>query len=117
MTTTTKKTTKKTSACKTATKKATSTKSAKAKPTAKKTDGKGKKLSALDAAAQVLAKATEPMNTRQLIEAMAARNLWASPGGKTPHGTLFSAMQRELQAKGKDARFAKVDRGQFRANV
>jgi hypothetical protein len=116
-TTTKKKTTKKTSARKSTTKKAAPTKTAKAKPAAKKTDGKRKKLSALDAAAQVLAKATEPMNTRQLIEAMAARNLWASPGGKTPHGTLFSALSREINAKGKESRFAKVDRGQFRARV
>jgi hypothetical protein len=64
----------------------------------------------------VLAETKEAMTTRQLVEAMAARNLWTSPGGKTPHATLFSAIQRELQAKGKEARFVKADRGQFRAN-
>ena len=52
---------------------------------------KPKKLSALDAAAQVLAASKEPMNAKQMIEAMAAKGLWTSPGGKTPHATLYSA--------------------------
>lgn len=114
MTTTGKKTAKSTARRATAKK---TTKSAKAKHAATKTTSKSKKkLSALDAAAQVLAETKEAMTTRQLIEAMAARKLWTSPGGKTPHATLYSAIKRELQAKGKDSRFAKVDRGQFRAN-
>ena len=77
---------------------------------------KAKKTSALDAAAQVLAAAGEPMNTRQMIEAMAAKKLWTSPGGKTPHATLYSAILREINEKGKDARFMKTERGQFAAN-
>jgi hypothetical protein len=79
-------------------------------------DPKAKKLSALDAAAQVLAEAGEPMNTRQMIEVMAAKKLWTSPGGKTPHATLYSAILRELNEKGKDARFTKTERGKFAAN-
>jgi hypothetical protein len=78
---------------------------------------KAKKVGALDAAAQVLAASSEPMNCKQLIEAMAAKGLWTSPGGKTPHATLYSAIIREISVKGKDARFAKKDRGQFAAKA
>ena len=78
---------------------------------------KAKKTSALDAAAQVLAEAKEPMNTRQMIEVMAAKKLWTSPGGKTPHATLYSAILRELNEKGKHARFTKTERGKFAANA
>ncbi len=74
---------------------------------------KPKKLSALDAAAQVLAAATEPLNCQQLIEAMTTQGLWTSPGGKTPHATLYSAMVREINVKGKEARFTKTERGHF----
>ena len=87
------------------------------KPAAKKADreAKPKKLSAIDAAAQVLAGAKQPMNCKALIEAMAAQGLWTSPGGKTPAATLYSAILREINVKGKDARFVKADRGQFQA--
>ena len=78
---------------------------------------KAKKVSALDAAAQVLATAKEPMNTRQMIEAMAAKGLWTSPGGKTPHATLYSAILREINEKGKDSRFTKTERGKFAATA
>ena len=76
-----------------------------------------KKLSAIDAAAQVLAAATEPLNAKQMIEAMAAQKLWTSPGGQTPHATLYSAILREIGAKGDAARFKKADRGLFAANA
>ena len=78
---------------------------------------KAKKVGALDAAAQVLAASSEPMNCKQLIEAMAAKKLWTSPGGKTPHATLYSAIIREIGVKGKDSRFVKKDRGQFTAKA
>ncbi len=92
-------------AAKTATKKAKS----------KKADGeqKPKRVSALDAAAQVLAKAGKPMRAQELIAAMAEQGLWSSPAGKTPHATLFAAMTREARDKGTASRFRKVDRGQF----
>jgi len=87
------------------------------KPKGKKTkEAKPKKTSALDAAAQVLSESKEPMNTRQMIEVMAAKGLWTSPGGKTPHATLYSAILREINEKGKDARFTKTERGKFAAN-
>lgn len=88
------------------------------KPAAKKSkpaSSAGKKLSAIDAAAQVLSASKEPMNAKQMIEAMAAKKLWTSPGGKTPHATLYSAVLREIQTKGKDSRFKKTERGKFAA--
>ncbi len=89
------------------------TRSGKASKTAKQP--KPKRVSALDAAAKVLAKAQKPMNVKELIEAMAVAGLWTSPGGKTPQATLYAAMFREINAKGKDARFRKVERGTFEA--
>ncbi len=71
------------------------------------------KMSALDAAAKVLAETEQAMTTTEMIEAMAAKGYWKSPGGKTPAATLYSAILRECQKKGKDARFKKVDRGRF----
>ena len=76
---------------------------------------KEKKLSAIDAAAQVLAASKEPMNAKEMIEAMAAKGLWTSPGGKTPHATLYSAIIREVATKGKESRFVKTERGKFAA--
>ncbi len=72
-------------------------------------------MSALDAAAQVLAKASEPMNCVRLIEAMSKAGLWSSPNGATPHATLYSAIARDIKLKGKDARFKKAERGPFAA--
>ena len=76
---------------------------------------KSKKVSAIDAAAQVLAASKEPMNAKEMIEAMAAKGLWTSPGGKTPHATLYSAIIREVATKGKESRFVKTERGKFAA--
>ena len=86
-----------------------------AKPKAKKGD-KPKRTSALDAAAKVLAESGEPLNTKEMIEAMAEKGYWTSPGGKTPHATLYSAILREINTKGNDARFKKTERGKFAAN-
>ena len=107
-----KTTTKASPAKKTATKKATTKKAA----TKKKATAKAKpagKLSALDAAAKVLAEAGEPLNTKQMVEAMAAKGYWKSPGGATPHATLYSAILWEINTKGNDARFQKTERGHF----
>ena len=75
-----------------------------------------KKLSAIDAAAKLLGDAGEPMNCKAMIEAIAKKGYWTSPGGKTPHATLYSAIIREISVKGKDARFKKTDRGNFAFN-
>jgi HB1, ASXL, restriction endonuclease HTH domain len=72
-----------------------------------------KKLSALDAAAKVLAETRTPMTCQELIGAMAGKGYWTSPGGKTPAATLYSAMLREIATKGDQARFVKTGRGHF----
>jgi len=82
---------------------------------ASKPAAKDKRLSAIDAAAKVLAESKEPMNAKQMIEAMAKKGYWTSPGGKTPHATLYSAILREINVKGKESRFVKTDRGLFKA--
>lgn len=71
------------------------------------------KLSALDAAAQVLESCGEAMRAGDLVEAMAKRSLWTSPGGKTPDATLSAAMNREITKLGRASRFKKADRGLF----
>ena len=110
-------TAKKAAGAKTATKKVAPKKktSPKAKAASGNGDAKGKKLSAIDAAAKVLADTKQAMNAKEMIEAMAAKDLWTSPGGKTPHATLYSAILREIQTKGKNARFKKAERGKFTA--
>ena len=99
----------------TKTKAAPRKKAAKANAKKSETTSNDKKLSAIDAAATVLASATEPMNTKEMIEAMATKGLWTSPGGKTPHATLYSAILREIAVKGTEARFKKTERGKFAA--
>ena len=96
---TAKKTTKK------ATKKTTTGKTAKPKAAPRK-------LSGLDAAAKVLAEAGEPMNAKAICEAALAKGYWATKGA-TPWATLYSAMIREIAAKGAGARFRKTARGMF----
>ncbi|CAK9041757.1 Uncharacterized protein SCF082_LOCUS24066, partial [Durusdinium trenchii] len=48
------------------------------------------------------------MTTKAMIDAMGTKGYWTSPGGKTPAQTLYSALLREIQNKGKDARIVKV---------
>ena len=102
-----KTTTKKTAPRKAAKKKAATTKKSAAKTASEKT------MSAIDAAVKVLSQAKEPLNAKQMIEAMQAKGYWTSPGGKTPHATLYSAIIREIGTKGKESRFKKTERGKF----
>ncbi len=111
-----KTTTKKTNSQKKAPAKKASTK----KPTAKKAPTKAKKkpkgkLSGLDAAAKVLAEASEPLRCKQIVETMLAKGYWTT-NGKTPAATIYAAILREIQTKGKEARFRKTDRGLFTVN-
>ena len=76
---------------------------------------KAKGMSGLDAAARVLVEAKKPLNAQAIVEAMASKGYWESPGGKTPHATIYAAIIREINEKGKDSRFKKVERGQFAA--
>ena len=92
-------------------KKARTKRPAAAKPTA--AAKKGRRASALDGAAKVLAEAGRPMNSKEMIEAMAKAGYWTSPAGKTPAATLYSAILREINGKGTEARFKKTERGKF----
>ena len=71
-----------------------------------------KKISCVKAALQVLNDAAEPMNAQEMITAMVDQGLWESPGGKTPHATLYSAILRDMK-RGDESRFVKTDRGRF----
>ena len=75
-------------------------------------DAGEKRLSCVAAALKVLSESGEPMNAQELITAMEAKGYWTSPGGKTPHATLYSAILRDL-AKGDDSKFVKTERGRF----
>lgn len=99
-----KKTTRKT------TKRTTRTAS-KAKPDAKRPRKKG----ILDIAAEMLARSKKPMGAKEIVERALDKGLWQT-SGKTPSATLYAAMIREIAAKGKDARFKKVDRGLYTSN-
>lgn len=85
------------------------------KKAAAKKAAKPERTSALDAAARVLTEAGTPLTSREMIDAMAAKGYWKSPGGKTPHATLYSAILREIGTKGAEARFQKTERGKFAA--
>jgi hypothetical protein len=74
-----------------------------------------RKLSAIDAAAKVVAEHGQPMNCQEMIDAMAAKGYWSSPKGLTPAATLYSSILREIAKKGADARFKKTERGKFAA--
>ena len=89
---------------------------AEAAPKAKKTKAAPAKesgMSALDAAAKVLAEEKKPMNVKELIAAMAAKDYWTSPGGKTPEATLAAAIGTEINKKGDSSRFARPEPGKF----
>jgi hypothetical protein len=87
----------------------------KKKAMAEKSTKTDSKLSCLDAAAKVLGESNEPMNTKEMIAAMAAKGYWTSPNGQTPSATLYSAILREL-GKGTESRFKKIERGKFALN-
>jgi HB1, ASXL, restriction endonuclease HTH domain len=89
-----------------------SSKKTKSKKT-KEAGSDAKKLSALDAAAKVLDESGQPMSCKEMIEAMAQKRYWSSPGGKTPASTLYSGIIKEISTKGKESRFQKTDRGRF----
>ena len=88
-----------------------------AKPARKRHTGQrdangAKRTSGLDAAAQVLAEAKEPLNCKEMVERMMAKGYWSS-NGKTPAATIYAAMTREIAANGDATRFVKIERGKF----
>lgn len=74
-----------------------------------------KKMGCLDAAAHVLKQANEPLASGQMMEQILEQGLWVT-AGRTPAATLYSAILREIQRKGADARFVRADRGKFTLN-
>jgi hypothetical protein len=82
-----------------------------AAPKAKRQRQDGK-MSGLDAAAQVLAEAGEPLDAKTMVERMLEKGLWAT-SGKTPAATIYAAIIREIAKKGDASRFRKTDRGKF----
>ena len=96
-------------------KKTTTAKTAPAKAeTAKAATGEKPKLSLLKAAIAVLEESDEALNTKQMIEQAKAKGLWTPGEGKTPEQTLYSAIAREIKAKGDAARFKLVTKGHFK---
>ena len=67
---------------------------------------------------EVIAKSKPAQYTTVLkqLQVMAEKGYWTSPGGKTPHATLYSAITREIDTKGNDSRFKKAERGKFTAS-
>jgi hypothetical protein len=73
---------------------------------------KPKKLSMLDAAAEILKGASYPMSAKELIIAMEDSGIWKSPAGKTPWNSLVAAISREVAGK-ENPRFQKTGKGLF----
>lgn len=67
-----------------------------------------KKLSLLNAAAQVLAASREPMNCKEIIAKAVEMGLWVPTGAKTPEQTLYSGIFREIKT-GDEPRFKKSE--------
>jgi hypothetical protein len=84
-----------------------------AKRDAKESKADGKKISQIEAAIIVLGKSKDAMNCKAMVEAMQVEGLWSTPNGATPEATLYASILREINAKGKDARFRKTERGHF----
>jgi hypothetical protein len=71
------------------------------------------KLSAVAAAAKILAETGRAMTCKELIATMAAQGYWTSPAGKTPEATLYAALAREIKVQKDQARFRKSGRATF----
>lgn len=85
------------------------------RPAKTKKEAGEKKMSLLDAAAQILARRTNAMTAKELVQEAQSRGLWSSPNGKTPEATLNAALHREINTKGKESRFTKPEAGKFLA--
>ena len=67
-----------------------------------------KKLSLLNAAAQVLAACRTPMNCKEMIAKAVEMGLWTPTGAKTPEQTLYSGIFREIKTT-ENPRFKKSE--------
>ena len=72
-------------------------------------------MSALDAAATVLAETTEPLHYRELTERMLAQELWTT-AGKTPWATVNALIAVDIKDRGNASRFVRVRPGWFALN-
>jgi hypothetical protein len=72
------------------------------------------KMSAIDAAHQVLLECGRPMNVREITE-IAMQSEYCDLKGATPSLTISAALQRDIKAKGRDSRFVKTGKGLFAA--
>ena len=69
-------------------------------------------MSGVDAAAKVLQEADEPLRVKEIYRRAEEAGYWQSDA-KTPDRTLYSAILREMDKEGEDARFEKAGRGLF----
>ncbi|MBY0113207.1 MAG: winged helix-turn-helix domain-containing protein [Phycisphaerales bacterium] len=77
-----------------------------------------RRMSALDAAAEILAclkgaEVASGVGVNELIDRMEKSGLWKSPGGKTPSATLYSALIREISQRKGESRFRRIGPGRF----
>jgi hypothetical protein len=80
--------------------------------------GEGKRMSLMDAAAKVLQEADQadlPMNTTRMVEIAMSKAYWQpKKGGKTPANTLYVMILRDQQKHGGQARFRRAEeKGKF----
>jgi hypothetical protein len=73
---------------------------------------KERKPGGLTAAAKVLQEAGQPLNCQEMVKRILEKGYWQTEG-KTPAATLYSAIIREIKAKGDASRFRKTERGKF----
>jgi hypothetical protein len=66
----------------------------------------------LSAALRVLEEAGTPLNCQEMVKQMLEKGYWKTDG-KTPSSTIYSAIIREIKAKGDASRFRKTERGKF----
>ena len=52
------------------------------------------------------------MRCPEIMQMMLAKRYWATKG-KTPAATLYAAIRRDIEAKGKGSRFRQVGKGLF----
>lgn len=70
------------------------------------------RMTMLEAAWKILKDAKTALTCKEIVERAEKRKYHRS-NGDTPHYSLHTAMTREIQSKGEQARFVKVGRGLF----
>jgi len=78
-------------------------------------DSQPKKLSALEAAYNVLLQAGEPLRCEEITRRMLEQNLWVT-AGKTPEATVHARLCVDLKKKGTASRFVRTDKATFGLN-